>query len=92
MIPGYQCLECDDIFIEPEYVEGSERSEAWGAVETRAVVSLECPTCGSTELDQVEICRKCRDMEANAGDGLCGICAVGVSEIELIKYRESGPC
>jgi hypothetical protein len=44
-------------------------------------VALECPTCGSRDLDEIEICRACRDMEANAGDGLCGVCAVPAFEM-----------
>lgn len=81
-VPGYQCGDCDSVFVEPVEVEvDDDAGEARGAVETRTALELRCPECDSTDLESIHVCTTCRELPANDGPH-CGVCAPPVVDTE----------
>lgn len=84
-IPGYECGECDAVFVEPVEVRTGAWSEAHGAEEYREWIALHCPTCDSTDLESVHVCAQCRELPANDGPH-CGVCAP-VADCDVCSKR-----
>ena len=67
----YRCLDCKEIFDEPDARTWEEVSEYWGRPVGEKFTEYTCPSCGSDDIEEMNECSICG---GPAEDDFCPEC------------------
>lgn len=70
------CRRCGELGAPSSIPAGRDRSEAWGAIQSRPVYALACGHCGSTDVEEARVCEACHEAPAAHKDDFCLACAL----------------